>query len=173
MTFLPKILITLGVVSYLAACNNNPGATNGSNAGSNTSTVEDQGPAFKKQGELWFISKQNNDTIRKIDIEVARTDEERAKGLMYRRSMEETQGMLFIFDVAEEQSFWMKNTYISLDLLYIGENKEIVSIQKYATPLSEDGLPSYKKALYVVEVVGGYCDKYHITYGDKIDFKLD
>ncbi len=58
--------------------------------------------------------------------------------------------MLFIFPDMEERAFWMKNTYISPDIIYIDDKLEIVSIQKYATPLSEESLPSFKKAKYVL-----------------------
>jgi uncharacterized membrane protein (UPF0127 family) len=84
--------------------------------------------------------------------------------------MSDEQGMLFIFSEAAEQSFWMKDTYISLDIIYVDDKKEIVSIQKYTTPQSEESLPSYKKAQYVVEVNAGFCDKYHIAFGDRIAF---
>lgn len=174
-----KLKTVLAVVSclYIMACNNQPAQQQGDAAQTTdttakTSVVEDNGPAFKKHGVLSFIGKEKGDTIRTIDIELAKTDEERAKGLMYRKSMSDTQGMLFLFDAPEEQSFWMKNTYISLDIVYVDDKKEIVSIQKYATPLSEAGLPSYKPAQYVVEVNAGFCDKYRIKYGDKIVFTL-
>ena len=127
-------------------------------------------PSFKKQGDLYFLRKKTNDTIRHLDIEFATTDAERETGLMFRRSMEDSQGMLFIFAEEEEQSFWMKNTYISLDIIYINKNREIVSIQKRTRPLSEQSLPSDAGAQYVLEVNGGYSDKYGIRKGDKISF---
>jgi uncharacterized membrane protein (UPF0127 family) len=65
----------------------------------------------------------------------------------------------------------MKNTYISLDIIYIDDHKEIVSVQKYTTPLSEESLPSFKKAQYVLEVNAGFFDKYHISYGDKVAYQ--
>lgn len=162
---------------YAAGCHQNTG-----NSGGNTSdtssvvtteaaTETSNGSAFKKQATLAFLSKSGADTLRKIDIQLAQTDEQRADGLMYRKSMTDDQGMLFIFPDMEERAFWMKNTYISLDIVYIADNMEIVSIQKYATPLSEESLPSYKKAKYVLEVNGGFCDKYHIAYGDKIVYQ--
>ena len=160
---------------YIAGCHQN--ARNSDDTG-NTSSVAatdavmetSNGTAFKKQGDLSFISKSGADTIRKIDIQLAQTDAQRADGLMYRKSMTDGQGMLFLFPEMEERAFWMKNTYISLDIVYIDDNMEIVSIQKYATPLSEESLPSFKKAQYVLEVNGGFCDKYHIGYGDRISF---
>lgn len=128
-------------------------------------------PQFKKEGELEFIKKENKQEIKKIDIELAENDEERMQGLMYRRSMDDTKGMLFIFDQEENQSFWMKNTVIPLDILYVNSKMEIVKIFKNTIPFSEKSLPSEKPAKYVVEVNGGYCDKYGIKEGDIIRFE--
>lgn len=171
-----KWVFHVGLCLYIAGCGNNAGRNNRSvtdNGGAAATTAPDSGPVFTKEGELYFLSKVNNDTIRKIDIELATNDAERAQGLMDRKSMTDEQGMLFIFPKEEEQAFWMKNTYISLDIIYVDENREIVSIQKYTTPLSEESLPSFKKAQYVVEVNAGFCDKYHIAYGDKIAYRED
>lgn len=169
-----KYSIILAAMSclYIGACNNNPASKQGSGSETSTTTTvtENNGPAFKKEGVLSFISKEKGDTIKTIDIEIAETDEERAQGLMDRKAMAENQGMLFIFSAPEEQSFWMKNTYISLDIMYVDEKMEIVSIQKYATPLSEESLPSFKKAQYVVEVNAGFSDRNKIKFGDRIAF---
>lgn len=169
------LLFNAGLLIYIASCQNRNGNqalnNNVSSGDATISTKTDSGPPFKKEGVLYFLSKVNNDTLRQIDIELATNDQERAQGLMYRKSMLDTQGMLFIFPHAEEQSFWMKDTYISLDIVYLDEKKEIVSVQKYTTPLSEESLPSFKKAQYVLEVNAGFCDKYHIAYGDKIAYK--
>lgn len=160
--------------AFAASCQNQPSqesSTDTASASSATAaTPAADGPVFKKEGSLSFIGKAKGDTIKTIDIEIAETDDERARGLMDRKSMLDSQGMLFIFAAPEEQSFWMKNTYISLDIMYVNENFEIVSIQKYATPLSEESLPSFKKAQYVVETNAGFADKYKIAFGDKIAF---
>ncbi len=129
-------------------------------------------PKFKKQGELEFINKDDNQIISKIDIEVADKDSSRIKGLMYRKSMDENQGMLFIFPKEDYQSFWMKNTYISLDIIYVDSNKEIVKIYKNTIPRSLTSLPSEEKSQYVVEVNGGYTDRHKIKEGDKINFVI-
>lgn len=168
-----KWLLNIAFCIYIAGCGDRSGTSSGTTTTDTTAavtTTTDTGPKFTKEGELYFISKASNDTIRKIDAELAETDDERAKGLMDRKTMTDDQGMLFIFSAPDEQSFWMKNTYISLDIIYVDENKEIVSIQKYATPLSEESLPSFKKAMYVVEVNAGFCDKYHVAFGDKIAY---
>ena len=134
-------------------------------------TTKQEEPAFAKQGELSFISATDDKVINTISIEFAKDEYSREKGLMYLRSMEEMQGMLFIFENAAPRSFWMKNTYISLDIIYIGADKKIVSIQKSAIPLSEESLPSYEDAMYVVEVNANFTDKYNIKEGDKISYK--
>jgi len=127
---------------------------------------------FKKQGELSFLGKGDK-IISAIDIEVAATEESREQGLMFRTSMVENRGMLFIFDAEELHSFWMKNTIMPLDILFINANKEIIKIHKNTMPFQES--PSYDSegpAKYVVEVNAGYCDKYKISRGDKISFTL-
>jgi hypothetical protein len=82
--------------------------------------------------------------------------------------MEQMQGMLFIFPQQRYQSFWMLNTMFSLDILFINNDKEIVTIHKNTTPLSEESYPSSEPAIYVVEVNAGFCDKHGINLGDKV-----
>ncbi|MCX6137977.1 MAG: DUF192 domain-containing protein [Ignavibacteriales bacterium] len=127
-------------------------------------------PQFVKQGVLSFLRQKSFAVITAVDIEIADTDEKRMQGLMFRRSMSDSVGMLFTFPDETPQSFWMKNTIISLDIVYINAKKEIVSIQKYAEPYSERPLPSYKPAKFVVEVNAGFCDRYRIGEGDCIRF---
>lgn len=131
-----------------------------------------QEPMFKKQGELEFVNSKSKKPVKKIDIEIADNEQKRMQGLMYRRSMNEDNGMLFIFPISEPQSFWMKNTIISLDIMFVNEKKEIIKIHKNTIPYSERSYPSFKNAMYVVEVVAGFSDKYGITEGDKIDYKI-
>ena len=128
-------------------------------------------PPFMKEGELKFIMSDKKTEIKKIDIELAENDNERMQGMMYRKSMDDNKGMLFVFDLEEPQSFWMKNTIIPLDIMYVNSKKEIVKIFKNTTPFSENSLPSEKPAIYVVEVGGGFTDRYGIKEGDMINFK--
>ena len=122
---------------------------------------------FKKEGELTFVDSLENPIV-KIDIEIADNDYERQLGLMNRQSIEEMQGMLFIFPQERYQSFWMLNTLFSLDIIFVNSSKEIVTIHKYTTPLSEQSYPSTAPAIYVVEVNAGFCDRHNIKLGDKI-----
>lgn len=128
---------------------------------------------FNKQGSLAFISAATNDTLSVIDIEVADNDQLRARGLMYRASIPENSGMLFIHDVEDIQSFWMKNTYISLDMVFVNAQKEIVTIHAGTEPLKEWSYASTAPTLYVVEVNAGYCVKNNIKVGDKIEYAID
>jgi uncharacterized protein len=128
-------------------------------------------PQFKKEGELVFLDKETKREVKNIDIEIAEKSLERQQGLMYRKSMPDSVGMLFIFEREELQSFWMKDTYISLDILYVSEENEIMTIYRNTKPQSEESLFSYKNSKYVVEVLGGFCDNYKIEEGDFIRFE--
>lgn len=90
------------------------------------------------------------------------------QGLMQRDSIGENEGMLFIFKKEEQRFFWMKNTSISLDILYINSSLEIVSIVKSATPFSEEFIPSTFPAKYVLEVNAGFTTKNNIDVGSTI-----
>ncbi len=131
--------------------------------------LSDGQPHFEKEGELSFL-KPDGAQIVKINIEVADDDASRQMGLMNRSFMSNEQGMLFIFDKEEPQAFWMRNTIIPLDIIYVNTKKEIVSIAEDATPFSDKSLPSKGPAIYVVEVNAGFCAQYGITSGYKVDF---
>lgn len=122
---------------------------------------------FTKHGELTFTS-DLGEYKSKVDIEIADDDEERATGMMYRNKMEEDQAMFFIFPADNYQSFWMRNTLIPLDIIYVNSKLEIVSIHKNTTPFSEQSYPSTDPAQYVVETIGGYCDLHGVVESDKI-----
>ncbi|BDQ03224.1 DUF192 domain-containing protein [Ignavibacterium sp.] len=124
---------------------------------------------FTKEGELIFSDSLGN-TKAKIDIEIADDDYQRQLGLMNRKEMTENQGMLFIFLRQDFLSFWMRNTLISLDMIFVDESKTIVTIHKNTRILSDISYPSSKPARYVVEVLAGFTDKHNIQVGDKIDW---
>ncbi|GAB4430572.1 MAG: DUF192 domain-containing protein [Bacteroidia bacterium] len=127
-------------------------------------------PPFVKEGSLSFIDGESREVLRSIDIEIADTEQRITQGLMYRRSMADSLGMLFVFDRMEPRSFWMKNTYISLDIIYVDEFNRIVSIQRNTQPLSTRPLPSEGPAQYVIEVVAGFCENHRIEPGDFVRF---
>jgi len=133
----------------------------------NNSKTEVEYYKFKKEGELTITDSLGNSKI-KIDLEIADTEYERQLGLMNRNTMEETQGMLFIFSAERIQSFWMRNTLIPLDILFINKNNEIVTIHNNTKVLSAQSYPSSAPAIYVLEVNGGITERHNIQLGDKI-----
>ncbi|MCK6615376.1 MAG: DUF192 domain-containing protein [Ignavibacteriaceae bacterium] len=125
---------------------------------------------FKKEGELILADSLGNKKAA-IDIEIADTEYEQALGLMYRTSMEQNQGMLFVFPAEEIRSFWMMNTLISLDMIFLDNNGKIVTIHRNTKTESEQSYRSTKPAKYVLEVIAGFCDIYGITEGDRMSYK--
>ena len=122
---------------------------------------------FVKQGEVRFQTAKQ-DFITAIDVELAQDESKRQLGLMYRDKLAENQGMLFVFEGDEDRSFWMKNTVLSLDIIFVNGKNQIVTIHKNTTPYSEQSYASTKPAQYVVEVNAGYTDKHKISVGDHI-----
>ena len=129
--------------------------------------------SFKKEGELQLKKAITDSLLATLDIEIADDEYTTQTGLMYRSSMATNQGMLFIFPNNDYRSFYMKNTKISLDIIYISENQTVVSIQKNAKPLDETSLPSEGPAKYVLEVNAGLTDLWTLDKGDTIKFHQD
>lgn len=106
-----------------------------------------------------------------VKVEIADSPSERAKGLMYRKELPEDQGMWFIFGKEVNHPFWMENTFLSLDIIFVDSNNKIVSIARKTTPLSRDKIHSSGPYKYVLEVNAGYADKYGLKTGDNINLK--
>lgn len=151
------LLIT--IVSLITSCKENK-----------TEVIQTPEPAFTKEGTLTITKSTDNTKALTLDIEIAETDYETQTGLMERTSMKEEQGMLFIFPDSRVHSFYMKNTKIALDIIYIDENLRIASFQENAKPLDETGLSSKVPVMYVLEINAGLSEKYLLEVGDKIDF---
>ncbi len=121
---------------------------------------------FREDGRLAFM--RDGDTLVTIAIEIAETDSARQRGLMERTHLPERSGMLFIFEREEMQGFWMANTPISLDIIFVNGDSQIVSIAKYTRPYSTETISSQYPARFVVEVPAGFADTYGILEGDRI-----
>ena len=102
---------------------------------------------------------------RSFQIEVADSETLRARGLMFRRRLADDAGMLFVYPAPREITMWMRNTYISLDMLFIDEAGEIVSIHRRAVPHSLDVIASGGNAQYVLEITGGLARKFGFKVG--------
>ncbi len=105
-----------------------------------------------------------------LHVEIVQNDEERMRGLMYRDQLPEDQGMLFVFGEEQIQSFWMRNTFIALDIAFIDANGKIIAIQRM-TPLDET--KSYQSPTpvpYVLEVNAGWFERNEIKVGEVVKF---
>ena len=106
--------------------------------------------------------------VRVFQVELAVTPEEHARGLMFRREVPEGQGMLFDFQYDMPVAFWMKNTYVSLDMIFIRGDGRILRIAERTEPLSERNIPSGGPVRWVLEVVAGTAKKFGIAPGDQV-----
>ena len=103
-------------------------------------------------------------------VEVARTPQEQAKGLMFRTEMGPDEGMLFPYPSPQVLSFWMKNTVLSLDLVFIDEQHRIINIAENAVPYSEESILSAAPGVAVLELNGGRTRQLGIVAGNKVDW---
>jgi len=118
-----------------------------------------------EQGTLEIATKSG---VRVFSIELAVSDAEREKGLMFRKEVPEGYGMLFDFKKDQQVTMWMKNTYVSLDMIFIRNDGRIAHIAENTEPESEKIIPSGAPVRAVLEVVGGTAKKLGIAPGDKV-----
>jgi len=105
-------------------------------------------------------------------VEVMRTDEQRARGLMFRKHLPADRGMLFDFKAEQRVSMWMRNTYIPLDMVFIARDGTVVNVAQDTEPLSERTIPSAGPALAVLEVNAGVARRIGLKAGDRVRHPL-
>ncbi len=121
-------------------------------------------PALESQ-TLEIVSRNG---VHTFSVELAVTEEERERGLMFRRELPQGTGMLFDFHEEQPVSFWMKNTYIPLDMIFIRGDGRILRIAENTEPLSEKLIPSGGAVRAVLEVIGGTAKELGIRPGDQV-----
>ena len=104
----------------------------------------------------------------RLDVEIARTSEQRSQGLMFRTSLEADSGMIFLYETPREVSMWMKNTILSLDLVFIAEGGRITRIVANTTPMSEATISSRGPVRAVLELLAGAAQRLAIKPGDRV-----
>ena len=112
----------------------------------------------------------------RFTVELAETREQQSLGLMFRDSMPDDHGMLFLFPVEARRSFWMRNTRIPLDILYFNTHLELVSVAANAQPCRTQSCPTYpsgKPARYVLELNAGKAEQLGVSPGDRMELHLD
>jgi len=110
--------------------------------------------------------------VQVFSVEMATTEEEKTTGLMFRKELQDGKGMLFDFSPSQEVSMWMKNTYISLDMIFIQADGRILRIAENTEPLSTRIISSGGPAKGVLEVIAGTAKKYGIQPGDRVGHPL-
>ena len=118
-----------------------------------------------------FIENKFNKNKELFLVELAKNEFEKKKGLQCKKYLSENEGMLFIWSAEDYRNFWMKNTYIPLDLIFINSNFKIVEVFFDALPLSISAIQSKKKAKYVLELNAGRFKTLGFNLGDRISFK--
>jgi uncharacterized protein len=118
--------------------------------------------------ELQPLEISGKSGVHTFAVEMALTPEDQARGLMFRRELPEGQGMLFDFQREQPATFWMKNTYVSLDMIFIRADGHILRIAENTVPLSEALVPSGGPVRAVLEVVAGTARKLGIAPGDRV-----
>lgn len=128
-------------------------------------TAVSEGGATMRRETLTLVTAAGE---RQIDIEVAETSEEKAKGLMFRTSLPDTQGMLFPYSPPQEITMWMKNTYIPLDMVFIRADGIVHRIEARTEPFSEKTIASNGNVAAVLELAGGAAQRLGLKPGDKV-----
>jgi uncharacterized membrane protein (UPF0127 family) len=126
------------------------------------------GPALKTE-PLAIVT---HGGVRRFTVEIADTDRTRERGLMFRKHLAPDQGMLFDFKTPQPVAFWMKNTLIPLDMLFIAPDGRVVSIARNATPMSETPIPSGGDVLGVLEIRGGRAAEIGAEPGDRVQERI-
>ena len=125
-----------------------------------------QAPA--NSAELQTVEIAGKSGVHAFQVEMAITPEEKERGLMFRRELPEGHGMLFDFFVDQDVAFWMKNTYIPLDMIFIRADGRILRVVENATPMSDNSIPSGGPVRGVLEVTAGTARKLQIAAGDRV-----
>jgi uncharacterized protein len=120
-------------------------------------------------GAVSFLSKDGRELCT-FKVELSVTPAEHSRGLMFRQSLSENAGMLFVFRDESLRDFWMKNTVIPLDIIFMGSKRDVVGIHCYAKPRDESIISSGSPAKYVLEINGGKADRCGIRLDSKVEF---
>jgi len=161
-----RVFVYAAVVAVLVAVAIFKG---GGDGGSDSAQRTPEPIQFVKQGTLIFRS-PDGDTMASLEIEIAKDRRDQQVGLMFRESLEDNQGMLFVYPYARTQIFWMRNERIPLDMVFVDDQLEIVNIHKYTIPDSDEKYQSVRPAMYVLEVRAGLCDDLGVDSTCSIDF---
>ncbi len=149
-------------VLMAGACSEPPRADSGS-------TPSEDVISFRVDGRLQIL--RGEELLTELEIEIADDDSTRTRGMMQRTQLPTDRGMLFLFDSEEDRLFWMANTPLSLDLIFISADSTVIHTAKYMRPLSPQDVPSEGPAQFVLELIAGNADTIGIVEGDHVSWK--
>ena len=129
------------------------------------------GEAPEQKATTPLIIKTSSSGDIRFNVEVAQTPAELQKGLMHRTEMPSNNGMIFVFDPIRPVQMWMKNTKLSLDMLFVASNGKIIMIKEKATPMSTDRISCKDPVRAVIELNGGQVSRHNIQVGDTVNHK--
>ena len=132
----------------------------------NAADVNPLNPPLAQKGTV-TVKTMNGGQIQ-VQVEIASVPRDRARGLMYRRSLGPNEGMLFVFPQEDQLTFWMENTYLPLDMLFIRGDGTVLGIVENAEPLTRTSRSVSGNSKFVLEVNGGFCARHHIAAGDRV-----
>jgi uncharacterized membrane protein (UPF0127 family) len=122
---------------------------------------------LRQDGVVEFLQPSGSPAAAVV-VEIAETPAEHARGLMGRRLEDERSGMLFVFEAPRTQVFWMRNTPSSLDIIFVDEALQVINVAQRTLPMSDHRYVSLAPARYVIEVIGGFCERNRVGSGSRI-----
>ncbi len=158
----------LCIAGALAAC-----TAPGTAQGDSTQNEATGTPSIDAQSGLEVVplTVKSGDTVHSFRVEVARTAAQQAKGMMFRTEMADDTGMIFPFPTPKMASFWMRNTVLPLDIIFVRADGSIESIAANAEPYSLDSIPSGEPVAMVLEIRGGLARELGIKAGDMVSWE--
>lgn len=172
------LTVLAGALVLLAACAQEPAAQTASSSQTPAVATHTSAPAVvggavgKPPAGFEVLETVTPSGRTRFFVEIADNDAEREKGLMFRKEVAPDRGMLFDFKTPREVAFWMKNTLIPLDIIYIRTDGTVLSIARNTTPLSETPIPSGGPVVAVLELAGGRAGQIGLMPGDRIEHRI-
>ena len=133
-------------------------------------SAEPAGNLGKPLDEVWrivFHNSKGKDIV--LDCEVARTEKEKERGLMFRKFLGKNRGMIFVYNQPDQMNFWMQNTLIPLDMIFIAADGTVRTIHENARPMDTTAIPSEVPVRFVLEIAGGRSAEIGLKVGDKFE----
>ncbi len=162
--------LIIGFALALAACSSQAGETVAATPTQAAAPAAEPGRHPISGLEVIPLTISQNGTVHRFEVEVARTTQEQARGLMFREQMGADEGMIFPYDPPQGLSFWMRNTVLPLDIIFIGPDHRIINVHERTEPYSLDSRRSGGPAIAALELNGGRTAELGFTPGALVEW---